>query len=80
MLSFLYPLILCGGLWIWYRLLRRSTRDATRNGVNSRRMIAATSTNNSYPPMGDIFDELDGARDILGGGPDADMRGYMDGG
>lgn len=49
-----------------FHFLKRSTKDA----VNSLKMQSCTTTNNSYPPMGDVLAELD---DELQG----DMRGYM---
>lgn len=54
-------------IYIYFsRSLKRSMRDAT----NSLEMQSCTSTNNSYPPMGDVLAELD--EDLQG-----DMRGYM---
>lgn len=42
-------------------------------------MIEATSTNNSYDPMGDVLSELDmdGVEKLLGRPLRADMEGYM---
>lgn len=70
MIKFLLLAAFFVGLFFVYVFLSHFLRHSTKDAVNSLEMQSCTSTNNSYPPMGDVLAELD--EDLTG-----DMRGYM---
>lgn len=82
-----FPIAFFGGLAVYALLDRRFAKKASSpaapvSGVSalaSVRILAATSTNNSYDPMGDVLASLDlpQVQELLEGTLSASMEGYM---
>lgn len=85
-----FPIAFFGGLAVYALFDRRLATKASSpavppaplSGVSalaSVRILAATSTNNSYDPMGDVLASLDlpEVQELLEGTLNADMEGYM---